>query len=252
MELETELASLGIWMDSLDGPPHDILFRPALRAIRSFVVPKTHQALAVARIQGRVSVVAGMVQRLLDEALIQRRAWHAAEQLAQGTDRSSLTVVLDNVRSTRNVGSLLQTCAAVGVTEMVVCGVTPHGPHPAVLRCAGSAAYQVRQRFVSDAATVVREFQRGGRSVWALETTSQALDYREAVAPCPLAIVLGHEKHGVSAEVLELCDAHVELPMQGIKNSLNVAVAGSIVMFDITRRWQSQQNSSAHARPTHR
>merc|ERR1711956_209860 len=120
---------------------------------------------------------------------------------------------------------------------------TPRPPDPAVMRVAQSAATRVPQEYASNAAEVVHRLRREGWTVWALETTSQALDFADAVPPQPLALVLGHEANGVSLDVLDACDEYVRIRMRGVKNSLNVAVAGSIAAFDVVRQWRSANSN---------
>ncbi|CAE8634245.1 unnamed protein product, partial [Polarella glacialis] len=116
--------------------------------------------------------------------------------------------------------------------------ITPAPPDPAVLRVAGDAAAMVPIRRAPSASATVEELQREGYEVWAMETTSSAkmLDDVEVPLDRPLALVLGNENEGVSIDALKVCDHHVRIPMRGMKNSLNVAVAGSITIFDVVRR----------------
>ena len=76
-------------------------------------------------------------------------------------------------------------------------------------------------------------------SVWACETTTDAVDLRRATLPRPLALVLGNELIGVDTEVLAECDGLLQIPCFGLKNSLNVATAGSIVIWEALRQWDA-------------
>ena len=83
------------------------------------------------------------------------------------------------------------------------------------------------------------DFQVRGIPVWALETTSRSRPYTDLHFPRPVALVLGNEALGVDREVLETCDEIVEIPVFGYKNSLNVASAGAVVLFEILRQWNA-------------
>lgn len=244
LELEQELRALGLDFELLDRPPHCSLLGPALRASKKFLLPRSRRAFDLARTPGRAAVIAADVRRMADEALGERRAWEARcarareEEEARGEPpRQPLVVVLDGLRSTQNVGSLLLSCDAARVAEVVLCGITPGPPDPAVLRVAGDAAARVPQRYAPSAAEEVEGLRGRGYDVWAMETTSRAVDLAAVKPPQPLALVLGNEHEGVSTGVLSSCERHVRIRMRGMKNSLNVAVAGSIAVFDIARQW---------------
>jgi tRNA G18 (ribose-2'-O)-methylase SpoU len=90
----------------------------------------------------------------------------------------------------------------------------------------------------------ITELQSQGVAVWALETTSASLSYTEVSYPRPVALVLGNEALGVEQEVLEGCDALVEVPVFGYKNSLNVACTAAVVVYEILRQWGYEPEDS--------
>eukprot|EP00419_Tripos_fusus_P019849 CAMPEP_0172758966 /NCGR_PEP_ID=MMETSP1074-20121228/166776_1 /TAXON_ID=2916 /ORGANISM="Ceratium fusus, Strain PA161109" /LENGTH=344 /DNA_ID=CAMNT_0013592653 /DNA_START=14 /DNA_END=1045 /DNA_ORIENTATION=+ len=243
-ELQHALAELHVNFELLDKPPQCALLRPALRAYKKFVLPRSQRALDLVSCPGRANVVAKTIKHMIDEALSADAAWKMQYSNVQVSDefnntpRYPLTLILDGLRSAQNVGSLLLTCEHVRLEKVVFCNITPRPPDPAVMRVAQSAATRVPQEYASNAAEVVHRLRKEGCTVWALETTSQALDFSDVVPPQPLALVLGHEGHGVSLDVLDACDEHVRIRMRGVKNSLNVAVAGSIAAFDVVRQWR--------------
>jgi len=246
LELEAELLARGVSFELLDDTPQCALLASARRAYKSFVLPRSPAALKVAMGPTRAAFVAVEVQKLVDVALAQRAAWEercrAEVEGSLSAPRLPLVLVLDGLRSTSNVASLLRTCAAAGVQEVLACGITPSPPDPAVLRFApepeaATALRRVPVRQVGSTREAVEDLRRRGFAVWALETTSSAVHLGDVDPPRPLALVLGHETQGVSVEVLNACDLHVAIPMRGMKNSLNVAVAGAIAVFDVVRRW---------------
>lgn len=237
--LQEELLKHGISFEDLDRPPHDPLLYPALRCCKAFVSPPNGHARSVASRPGRAAAVARDVHRLVQDARAARAAWRERKSRHQfDALRPPLTLVIDCVRSTQNVASLLRTCAVAGV-EVVYCGITPAPPMPALLKYAGDAAL-LPSRFEKSAQHAVKRLQQQGFEVWALETTDQAKDLETLLArdisKLPLALVVGHESYGVSASALNACDEHVRIRTVGIKNSLNVAVAGSIAIFEIAQQ----------------
>ena len=119
--LQEELVKRGISFEDLDCPPHDPLLYPALRCCKAFVSPPNKHALAVACQPGRAAFVARDVARLVAEAKQSAVEWkNQKHQFAFKTLRPPLTLVMDCVRSTQNVGSLLRTCAVAGVEVLRV------------------------------------------------------------------------------------------------------------------------------------
>lgn len=108
----------------------------------------------------------------------------------------------------------------------------------------GAAEYVPHEREASTL-RAVRALQQRGIQVWACETTSDAVDLPHATLPRPLALVLGNELIGVDVEVLAACDGVVRIPMYGVKNSLNVATAGTIVMWEALRQWEAAHGTLA-------
>jgi len=255
-ELQHALADLNVDFELLDRPPQSALLRPALRTYKKFVLPRSQRALDLVSGPGRASIVAKTIKHMVDEALAADAAWKTEYSNAQRTNRFNsgerypLTLILDGLRSAQNVGSLLLMCEHMRLAKVVFCNITPRPPDPAVMRVAQSAGTRVPQEYASSAKEVVHRLRRNGCIVWALETTSQALDFSDVVPPQPLALVLGHEAHGVSLDVLDACDEHVRIRMRGVKNSLNVAVAGSVAAFDVVRQWRSTISSVGGASQT--
>ncbi|MEW6749895.1 MAG: TrmH family RNA methyltransferase [Candidatus Latescibacterota bacterium] len=149
-----------------------------------------------------------------------------------------LYLLLDQLRSAFNVGSIYRTADAARLAAVLTCGYTAHPPHPKLAKTAlGTQALVATEHFASGA-EAVEALHRRGVPVWAVETTSRSQRHTEVVYPQPLALVLGNEALGVSRPVLNRCDALVEIPMYGYKNSLNVASAAAVVVFEVLRQWQ--------------
>lgn len=146
-----------------------------------------------------------------------------------------MVVILEDLRSGFNVGSIFRTSECLGVGELWLCGITGRPGDNALAKTAMGTDRRVAWRGFDTAVEAVRKAKEQGRRVYALETVEAAQNVFEASYELPLALVLGNEALGVSQEVLTLCDAFISLPMQGWKNSLNVGVAFAVAGFHIVR-----------------
>ena len=155
--------------------------------------------------------------------------------------RHNVTVVLDNLRSAENVGSIFRTADAARAARVVTCGFTTTPPDRKLEKTALGAISSVPFEHFDATIQAVRELRSRGMYVVALETTEDAVPL--GVAPQlgdeakGVAIVLGNEVTGVDKNVLDECDAVVEIPVFGVKNSLNVSCCASIVLYEVIRRW---------------
>jgi tRNA G18 (ribose-2'-O)-methylase SpoU len=149
-----------------------------------------------------------------------------------------LRVVLDNLRSAFNVGSIFRSCEGAGVERIHLCGITPYPPHPKLEKTARGSLDLVPWSHHVDAMEAVRILKTEGYALVALELTDRSVDYRSLPYSPPIAVILGHEVAGVTRPVLEAADRVVQIPMRGRKNSLNVATSCGIVLFEILRQWE--------------
>lgn len=148
-----------------------------------------------------------------------------------------LYYVLDHLRSAFNVGSIFRTAECLGVKHIYLVGYTPSPEDAGVLKTAMGTASQVSWSSHAHIGEVVEELRKKGARVVALETADQAEKLGEFQAPESLALVVGNERFGLSEDLLQLMDHCLEIPMKGIKNSLNVANSLSIATFEVTRQW---------------
>ncbi len=150
-----------------------------------------------------------------------------------GAGKMPVAVVLDNVRSMNNVGSFFRTCDAFAVGELVLCGITGTPPNAEIHKTALGAEESVAWRYAASAAEAVGELAAQGYEAVAVEQVEGAVmlgDFR----PDPVkkyALVFGNEVGGVAQQVVDLCGAAIEIPQAGTKHSLNVAVAGGVVLW---------------------
>lgn len=143
-------------------------------------------------------------------------------------------VVLDNIRSAFNTGSIFRTSDAAGITKLYLCGITPYPPHIKLEKTALGTLQTVPWEHRSSTVEIVKELKSMDIPIISLELTPQAQNYNTFHYPQRCALILGHELLGVSQEVLDLSDAIVQIPMRGKKNSLNVAVSYGIVVYQCT------------------
>lgn len=167
-------------------------------------------------------------------------ATHGAPAADQG-DRVRLEVLLDNVRSLRNVGSMFRTADGAGVAHLYLGGVTPTPDHPKLAKTALGAERSVPWSRHPDACTIATELCGTGRRLWALEggptsvslfdpEVQQAVGERSA-SEGGVVLVLGHEVAGVDPRIIDQCERVLHIPMMGHKDSLNVSVALGVAAY---------------------
>ncbi len=154
-------------------------------------------------------------------------------------ERFPVAVVLDNIRSMYNSGAFFRTCDAAGAEKLVLCGITAHPPQPGVAKTALGAERSVPWAYEVDTLVALRLFRARGYQLAAVETAEPSVDLFEWQPQWPVCIVFGNEVDGLSGAVLDACDVRIRIPMRGAKNSLNVATAGGIVLYELLRKWRS-------------
>lgn len=147
-----------------------------------------------------------------------------------------LFVVLDNVRSTHNVGAIFRSCDAIMASKIFLCGITAHPPRADIAKAALGADQTVPWEYVSTTQEALLKLKENGVKICELELAEGSQHYKEARYDFPVALVLGSEVDGVSEECMGLLDMCVQIPMLGRANSLNVATAFGIVGYEIL--WQ--------------
>lgn len=163
--------------------------------------------------------------------------------------RHPIYVICDNIRSLMNVGLIFRLCDAARVERLYLCGITgyppmPNDPRPPwiaeraerqIAKTAIQTVQYVPWEYRPDATEVIQELRARGVQIVALEQTHQSLPYTGAPYRFPIALILGHEREGVEQPVLDLADFAIEIPMYGMGNSLNVAMAFGICVYELIR-----------------
>ena len=148
-------------------------------------------------------------------------------------------IILDNLRSAFNVGSIIRTADCARIEQIHFCGYTAHPPNPKLQKTALGTIDYVPWRSHSSALDAVQEMKQNSIPVFALETTNRSVSLWNFTFPRSCALVVGNEALGVNVETLKSADAILEIPMIGFKNSINVAVALGIALYEIQRQhWQ--------------
>jgi 23S rRNA (guanosine2251-2'-O)-methyltransferase len=151
-------------------------------------------------------------------------------------EKMPVVVVLDNIRSMHNVGSVFRTADAFLIQGVCLCGYTPLPPHRDIHKTALGATETVAWRHFPATTDAIRSLKEEGYTVLAVEQTEGSMLLTElSVVAGPVAVVFGNEVSGVDMAALGLCDGSVEIPQWGMKHSLNVSIAAGIVLWELAR-----------------
>ncbi len=153
-------------------------------------------------------------------------------------DKLPLVVVLDNVRSLHNVGSVFRTADAFRVECIYLCGITATPPHAEMHKTALGAEFTVDWKYVGNAVDAVDNLKKEGYTIYSIEQAegSTMLNSLELDSTKKYAVVLGNEVKGVQQEVIDHSDGCIEIPQYGTKHSLNVSVTAGIVIWNLFRK----------------
>lgn len=145
--------------------------------------------------------------------------------------RATHAALLQSVEYPANVGSIFRIADGAGLEELVLTGITPTPPNPAIDKVARYKSLRVPWRFEQDPVMAIAEMKAAGYQVVAIELADEAVPYTAYAYPSKCCFVVGHEDHGVTKAVLSECDAAVFVPMFGKGLSLNVHVALAVVLY---------------------
>ena len=153
-------------------------------------------------------------------------------------DKTPLVVVLDNIRSLNNVGSVFRSSDAFKLEKIYLCGVTATPPNAEIHKTALGAEDSMDWEYYEDTKEVVEKLKNEGYKIFAVEQVQNSimLDKVDLDKNNRYALILGNEVKGVQQEVVNMCDFAVEIPQFGTKHSLNVSVAGGIVIWEFFKK----------------
>ncbi|MEL6671297.1 MAG: RNA methyltransferase [Bacteroidota bacterium] len=155
----------------------------------------------------------------------------------RATEKLPLVVVLDNVRSMHNVGSVFRTADAFCLEKIYLCGITPQPPHREIRKTAIGAEESVAWEAREDALALVKELKASGFQLLAIEQaegSTSLMDFQASEEK--YALILGHEIEGVQQAIIDEAHQCLEIPQYGTKHSLNISVAGGIALYDISTK----------------
>jgi len=145
-------------------------------------------------------------------------------------------VLLNSIRSTYNVGSIFRTSDGAMIEKLYLCGYTPHPPKKEILKTALGSTESVNWEYIKNPKEVILKLKENGVKIYALELTDNSKPYYElSIKDFPLCVIVGNEITGVSQDLIDLCDFSIEIPQYGIKQSLNVAVAYGVAVFELRK-----------------
>jgi tRNA G18 (ribose-2'-O)-methylase SpoU len=170
----------------------------------------------------------------------------ARKRLSPGgaNERFPIWVLLDNIRSLYNVGSIFRSCDGARISRLILCGYTPHPPRREIEKTALGATQSVPWEYVKEPLAAIASLKSQGIRLCVLEQADGSRPYYTLTRDLfPLCLVVGNEITGVSERIMQEADLSVEIPMFGVKQSLNAAVALGIGLYELVRIWKDGEET---------
>lgn len=147
-----------------------------------------------------------------------------------------LVVIAHNIRSMHNVGSIFRTAEGAGVDKLYLTGYTPYPPRPEIAKVALGSEKRLPWEKIARVGDLVRDLKLSGYQIVALEQDSGSIDYRRfKPAKSKVALIIGNEVRGVSKPLRDISDVIIEIPMRGMRKSLNVSVAFGVAGYELSK-----------------
>lgn len=161
---------------------------------------------------------------------------------AIAAQRTPLILILDNIRSLNNIGSVFRTADAFLIEKIYLCGITATPPHKDIQKTALGATDSVGWEYVDDAVALVKSLQEEGVEVWAIEQTEKSTLLHDFLPQKnkKTAFVLGNEIKGVQQSVINQAGNVIEIPQEGAKHSLNISVTAGVVCWDFYQKLKAK------------
>ena len=151
--------------------------------------------------------------------------------------KTPITIVLDNVRSALNVGSVFRTSDAFLIENIILCGITCTPPNKEIRKAALGASDSVNWEFEKNTIDAVTRLKRSGYHIFGIEQANKSSKLNNfTLANQPIAIIMGNEVNGVSQDVIDICDEVLEIPQFGTKHSLNISVTTGIIIWELWKK----------------
>jgi 23S rRNA (guanosine2251-2'-O)-methyltransferase len=151
--------------------------------------------------------------------------------------KTPITIVLDNVRSALNVGSVFRTADAFLIENIILCGITATPPNKEIRKVALGATDSVNWQFEENTFDAVLKLKKNGYHIMGIEQADKSSKLNDFTLPNkPIAIIMGNEVNGVSEDVISICNEVMEITQFGTKHSLNISVTTGIIIWELWRR----------------
>jgi 23S rRNA (guanosine2251-2'-O)-methyltransferase len=153
-------------------------------------------------------------------------------------DKLPVIVVLDNIRSGNNVGSVFRTSDALRIEKIILCGITATPPNKEIHKTAIGAEKSIDWEYYKDTEDAVQKLRSEGYKIVGIEQVenSTLLSDFKANTGDKIALIFGNEVKGVQQNIIDLCDENIEIPQYGTKHSFNISVSAGIVLWDICNK----------------
>lgn len=162
----------------------------------------------------------------------------------KSSKKNPVVIVLDNIRSFNNVGSIFRTADAFAIEQIILCGITPAPPHRDIHKTALGATESVSWDYFKNTIDAVKKLKEEGYIIASIEQAENKVwlqdvnfsTYAKASVDTKIALVFGHEVDGVEQEVIDSSDMVIEIPQYGTKHSINISVCAGIVMWEVVKK----------------
>ena len=158
-------------------------------------------------------------------------------QKLQKMPRTPIVALIENVRSMHNVGSIFRSSDGARIEQLILAGFTPFPPRPEISKTALGSTESVPWSHIENSVKKINELKQNGYTIYTVEQTTASRVYTDVHYKFPLCFIMGNEVDGVSEALIEQTDYAIEIPMFGIKHSLNVSVAYGIILYDMIAKY---------------
>ncbi|MDG2138755.1 MAG: RNA methyltransferase [Flavobacteriales bacterium] len=155
----------------------------------------------------------------------------------KSSKKKPVVIVLDNIRSAHNVGSIFRTSDAFLITKLILCGITPTPPSNEIRKSALGSTNSVEWVKEEETGIAINQLKKEGYYIVGVEQVEEATEIQKFQNNKPIALIFGHEVNGISQEIIDTCDEIIEIPQYGTKHSLNISVCAGIVMWKIAEMY---------------
>ncbi|MDD4144251.1 MAG: RNA methyltransferase [Prolixibacteraceae bacterium] len=148
-------------------------------------------------------------------------------------DKTPIVVVLENVRSSNNIGSVFRTSDALLIEKIILCGISSTPPDKEIHKTALDAEKSVNWEYFKETEDALLKLRAAGYKIYAVEQVKNSISLNDFHPEGKIALIFGNEVRGVSQKIINICDGAVEIPQFGTKHSFNIAVSAGIVLWDL-------------------